>query len=275
MSATDLFRGQALKRVSSPEQLDRVVRTTLPLQWLALITLLAVVAAAVAWSAIATVLTTVPSVGLYIPLGGLDPASTPVAGVVTSLPAFTVGTRVSAGQVLATVTAPVARGATGPPPIYNVLAPLDGVVVDADQLSGTYQNAGHTLGLIQPSGRPLVVYSYVSDLQAPVIHPGVAVQVTFGGVGGTYGYAKGVVSTVSQYPVDPATVEILTGNASLADVVKGFGPSKEIVIRMTPSSTPSGLAWSRGQGPPGKLPPGLPIDVQFVVGTHHPISNVI
>jgi hypothetical protein len=105
MSATDLFRGQALKRVSSPEQLDRVVRTTLPLQCPALITLLAVVAAAVAWSAIATVLTTVPTVGLYIPLGGLDPASMPVAGIVTSLPAFTVGTRVSAGQVLATVAA--------------------------------------------------------------------------------------------------------------------------------------------------------------------------
>jgi hypothetical protein len=182
---------------------------------------------------------------------------------------------VTAGQVLATVTAPVARGAPGPPAVYNVLAPLRGVVVDADQLSATYQGAGHTLGLIQPSGRELVVYSYVSDLKAPPIHPGIAAQVTFGGVGGAYGYAKGIVTSVSQYPVDPATVDTLTGSAALADVVRGFGPSKEIIITMTPSSTPSGLAWASGQGPPGKLPSGLPIDVQFVVGSHHPISNVI
>jgi hypothetical protein len=149
------------------------------------------------------------------------------------------------------------------------------VVVNVYHLAGTYQAAGQTVGVIQPSGRPLVAYTYVSDLQAPALHRGLAAQVTFGGTGAAYGYAKGVVASVSQYPVDPATVQSLTANTSLADVAKGLGPVKEVIVTLTPASTPSGLAWARGQGPPGQLPPGLPIDVQFVVGSHHPISNVI
>src|SRR5205823_2113958 len=52
--STTLFRRQALERVSSPEQLDQTVRASLPLQWVALVSLLAVVAGAVAWAAIAT-----------------------------------------------------------------------------------------------------------------------------------------------------------------------------------------------------------------------------
>jgi hypothetical protein len=273
--STALFRRQALERVSSPEQLDRTVRAALPLQWVALITLLVVVAAAVAWSAIATVPTTVQAQGIYLVFGGLHPATTPAAGIVRRDPSLGVGAQVSAGQVLATVTTPVARGAPGPPPIYDVVAPLDGMVVDLYHFDGTYQAANQDFALIQPSGRPLVVYSYVSDLKAPVLHRGVAAQVTFGGAGAAYGYAKGVVASVSQYPVDPATVQSLTGNNSLADVAKGLGPVKEVVVTLTPSSTPSRLAWGRGEGPPGKLPAGLPIDVQFVVGSHHPISNVI
>jgi hypothetical protein len=273
--STNLFRGQALKRISSPEQLDRTVRATVPLQWVALIVLLAVVAATVAWSAIATVPTTVSGSGIYLPVGGLRPASTPVAGTVTASPALTVGAQVSAGQVLATVTPPVAQGTPGPPPSYAVAAPLDGVVVTAYPLSGTFENAGQILGLVEPTGRRLVVYSYVSDLQAPALHRGVEAQVNLGELGGAYGYAKGQVAAVSQYPVDPETVQSLTNNSSLVDVLKSLGPTKEVIITMTPSSTPSGIAWGRGQGPPGKLPPGLPADPKFVVGSHHPISNVI
>lgn len=274
--STALFRRRALERVSSPEQLDQVVRAALPLQWVALIALLVVVAGAVAWSAIATVPTTVPGPGIYLPVGGLHPASTPVAGTVTSLPALSVGNQVSAGQTLATVTAPAAQGAPGAPPTYGVLAPLDGVVVNVYHLSGTYEGAGQTVGVIEPSGRPLVVYSYVDDLKAPALHRGTEAQVSFaGGIGATYGFAKGVVASVSPYPVDPATVQALTANTSLADVARGLGPIREVIVDLTPSSTPSGLAWARGQGPPGKLPAGLGIDMTFVVGSHHPISNVI
>jgi HlyD family secretion protein len=272
-----MFRAKALKRISSPEQLDSVVRAALPLQWLALIVLLAVVSAAVAWASIATVPTTVQAHGIYIPVGGLHPADTPAAGFITKLPALAVGNEVKAGEPLAIVTTPVARGASSPPLTYDVVAPLDGVVVDVYHLSGTYQTPGRTVGLVEPGGpgRPLVVYSYVSDAKASALHPGVAAQVTFGGVGSDYGYAEGVVSSVSQYPVDAESVQSVTANISLVKAVQALGPAKEVIVTLTPSSTPSGLTWARGEGPPGMLPPGLPIDVQFIVGSHHPISYVI
>jgi hypothetical protein len=274
--STALFRRQALERISSPEQLDRVVRAARPLQWVALIALLVVVAATVAWAAIATVPTTFAAQGFYTTVGGLHPATTPVAGILTRLPVTVVGAQVSAGQVLATVTTPVPRDTAGTPPIYNVVAPQNGVVVDVYHLSGTYQDVNQDVALIQPTGRPLVVYSFVPTEKASGLRRGVPAQVTFGaGVGAALGYAKGVVDSVSQYPVDPAIVQDLTESTSIADAVRAQGPSKEVVVTLTPSRTPSGLAWARGQGPPGRLPPGLPIDVQFVLGSHHPISNVI
>jgi hypothetical protein len=273
--STALFRRKALERVSSPEQLDRVVRAALPLQWVALVALLLVVAAAVAWAVIATVPTTLSGAGIYLPVGGLHPASTPIAGTVTASPALTVGAQVSEGQVLATVTPPVAQGTPGPPPSYPVSSPLTGVVVTSYPLSGTFEGAGQVLGLVQPTDRPLVVYSYVSDQTANGLSRGTEVQVDIAGLGGAYGYAKGKVAAVSQYPVDPESVQSLTNNSSLVDVLTSLGPTKEVIVSMTPASTPSGIAWGRGQGPPGRLPPGLPADPKFIVGSHHPISNVI
>src|SRR5205085_7582720 len=140
---------------------------------------------------------------------------------------------------------------------------------------GTFEPADQTLGVIQPTGRPLVVYSYVSDLEAPALARGTEAQVELAGAGAAFGYAKGAVASVSQFPVDPATVKSLTANTALGDIARSLGPVREVIITLTPASTPSGIAWGRGQGPPGKLPAGLPADPKFVVGSHHPISNVI
>ena len=150
------------------------------------------------------------------------------------------------------------------------------MVVDVDDLSGTYVGAGDILGDIEPAGRPLVVYAYLSTEDASGLTPGVPAQVSFGaGIGATYGYTKGVVDSVSRYPVDPANVETIAESSSIVDEVRALGPAKQIVVRLTPASTPSGLAWGHGQGPPGRVPTGLPASVQFVVGSHHPISNVL
>jgi hypothetical protein len=65
-------------------------------------------------------------------------------------------------------------------------------------------------------------------------------------------------------------------SASLVQRVQRLGVSNQVVVAMTLSAhTPSGLAWPSGNGPPKEVPPGLSSTVQFVLGTHHPIDNVL
>jgi HlyD family secretion protein len=65
-----LFRQEALERVSSPEQLDRLMRVTRPAGWIALIALAAVVVTAVVWSVWGTVPTRVQGGGILFGSGG-------------------------------------------------------------------------------------------------------------------------------------------------------------------------------------------------------------
>ena len=50
-----LFRQEAMDKTLSPDELDRLMRVTSPRGWLALIALLALVAAAVAWGVFGTI----------------------------------------------------------------------------------------------------------------------------------------------------------------------------------------------------------------------------
>ncbi len=62
MAATsdNIFRQAALERLSSPDQLDRLISLSSPLSWAALAALLVLLAAIVSWSILGTVPTRVP-----------------------------------------------------------------------------------------------------------------------------------------------------------------------------------------------------------------------
>ena len=66
----DIFRKSALERLSSPEQLDRLVTVTSPKTWLALLMLCVIVAAAIAWSIFGRLPTRVEGNGILISNGG-------------------------------------------------------------------------------------------------------------------------------------------------------------------------------------------------------------
>src|SRR5689334_8616859 len=65
-----LFRQIALERLSSPDQLDRLMRVTDPKTWLALAALAALTLAVVLWSIFGSVATSVRAQGVVIREGG-------------------------------------------------------------------------------------------------------------------------------------------------------------------------------------------------------------
>jgi hypothetical protein len=264
-----MFRERALRRISSPEQLDRLVQVTSPRRWIGLGALLVVAVGVIVWSAVASVPTTLSGPGFLLPLGGLREVQAPTSGTVATLD-LAIGQHIVAGQSVGSVSGPDGGAVT-------VRAPETGVVSETDTVRNAFVEAGERLGLVEPIGWPLVLYSYVPANVAADLAPGTPVHVTFGaGIGSTFGYARARVQSVSQFPVTPERLAFILQDSSVINQVEALGASNEVLIELDLSArTPSGLAWGSGSGPPGRLPAGLPAKVEFIVGSHHPIDNLL
>lgn len=99
-TAERLFRSAALKKLSSPEDLDRLVRITRPIGWVAGLALAVMLACGIAWSLLGALPTRVPGSGILLSQGGRV-IEVPVrgAGILTALD-VALGDRVQAGQVI-------------------------------------------------------------------------------------------------------------------------------------------------------------------------------
>src|SRR5262245_32678642 len=97
-----IFRQVALERLSSPEQLDQMMRVTTPRGWLALLALIGLIVTVAAWSVSDTIPTEVLGRGILIRGGRLLSVIAPASGQVEALD-VRVGDRVQPGQVIARV----------------------------------------------------------------------------------------------------------------------------------------------------------------------------
>ena len=105
MEPSSLFRKVALERMSSPEQLDQLLRVTTPRAWLALIGLVALVGVTVLWGVLGQVTTKVQGQGVLIRSGGVQSVVPTGAGRVLEV-RVRVGQHVNRGQVIATIAQP-------------------------------------------------------------------------------------------------------------------------------------------------------------------------
>jgi HlyD family secretion protein len=104
ISADKIFRQAALDRLASPEQLDGLVRLTGLRLWIALATLLTLLAMAVAWGIFGSVPTRVMGKGILVNRGSrIVELTAPAAGQLTEL-RVQVGDMVAKGQDIGAVT---------------------------------------------------------------------------------------------------------------------------------------------------------------------------
>ncbi len=105
MEPSSLFRKVALERMSSPEQLDQLLRVTTPRAWIALTGLVALVGVTVLWGVLGQVTTKVQGQGVLIRSGGVQSVVPTGAGRVLEV-RVQVGQHVNSGQVIATIAQP-------------------------------------------------------------------------------------------------------------------------------------------------------------------------
>ncbi len=97
-----LFRESALERLSSPEQLDQLLRVTSPRGWVSLVAIWALLGMVVAWSILGRVPTKEEGQGIIVAGGGLKVVVAPGTGRLTAID-VEVGDVVEIDQVVAAI----------------------------------------------------------------------------------------------------------------------------------------------------------------------------
>lgn len=104
----DMYRKSALEKLSSPEQLDRMIVITSPSFWLAMLGAGLVILLALIWAIVGRLPVTVSSNGIYISDDGVRTVYADTAGVVASVD-VSVGDTVTEGQTVVTVADPQSK----------------------------------------------------------------------------------------------------------------------------------------------------------------------
>ena len=105
MADRSIFRKAALDRLSSPEQLDRLMQVTEPRGWLALGGLCAIILFGAVWSVVGTIPTTITGQGILLSSEGIREIESLGSGVLSDL-RVDVGHRVSPDDTIAIVRQP-------------------------------------------------------------------------------------------------------------------------------------------------------------------------
>lgn len=105
--ANPLFRETALQNLSSPEQLDQLIKITRPRAWLVLATMGFVLAATLLWSVFGSLPSTLSGQGIIVRQGGTYNIVALGGGVITDFEDFKTGQLIRKGQVLCHVTQPL------------------------------------------------------------------------------------------------------------------------------------------------------------------------
>ena len=265
-----LFREEAMDKMLSPDELDRLMRVTSPRGWLALIGLLALVAAAVVWGVFGTIPVQL-SGDKGILLGGdsRSQAVSQVSGLVTDV-RVKIGDDVQEGQVLARVG--FAGGAE-----TDVVSLFDGRVDEILIEKGVLLERGQSVAVIKERYEPLQAFVFVPGEQGKQLKKGMQVHVLPSTVKAEeHGFIQGEVTSVSKFPVTEVGMYLLLENQSLVDELRTGSNQYRVDIKLLKDpSTPSGFKWSSSQGPPFSITRGTLCTATFVLGEERPVNLVL
>lgn len=159
----------------------------------------------------------------------------------------------------------------------NVVSPYSGEVTELRVAPGSAVTAGVPILSIQPDLDQLDVLIYVPSIMAKQIHTGFEAQISPSTVRREeYGYLRGEVASVADYPATPAALMRNFQNEPLVGSLTGGGPVTELHIRLFPDNvTPSGYRWSSRLGPRMKLSSGTLVSAEIVTRRQRPIDFVL
>lgn len=268
-----IFRQAALERLSSPEQLDQLVRVTHPLGWLSLLALSLVLLSAVVWGVVGRLPIQVTGQGILISTGGIHDVVSPGPGQVMNVYGQA-GDVIRAGQMVAEI-------ADASQSRIPVSSPYSGRILELKVDSGSQVESGTPLLSVEglnPDGLvDLVAVIYTAPAEGKKIQPGMQVQVSPSTVRREeYGFMLGKVASVGQFPATSQGMQRVLGNPELVKTLSAGGAPIEVRVELVRSTTTaSGYSWSSQAGPPIGVDSGTLCNAWITLGEQRPLSLVL
>jgi HlyD family secretion protein len=159
----------------------------------------------------------------------------------------------------------------------QIKSTVTGRVIEMKKNVGDRVQYGEVIATIEPPSASLEPIIYVSSTIGKRIKPGMEAQISPSTIKREeFGFMKGEVLAVGEYPVSPEAVMSVVANKTLAQELIGNATKLEVRVKLRASeSTPSGYEWSSSAGPPFKIDSGTRLLVSFVVDRKPPIAYVL
>jgi HlyD family secretion protein len=159
----------------------------------------------------------------------------------------------------------------------NVVSPFAGQVVELRAVQGTLVEAGSPILTVQPTATQLQVILYLPPDKAKAVFPGMEAQVSPSLVKREeYGFIRGTVTYVAEFPASAAAMMRNFENQTLVDALLKAGPVTEVHLTLAPDpGTYSGFKWSSGKGPAIKLSSGTICTALVVTRQQPPVTLLL
>lgn len=158
----------------------------------------------------------------------------------------------------------------------NITTPFTGVVTELKVSEGMMVDAGQAVLSVQSEVEDLELIGYITSARAKETKVGMEVQVSPSVVKREeFGFIRGVVTHVSEYPATRASVMRNFANDSLVDAFVAAGPVTEVWVRLRRApNDPTALMWSGLRRPNVTITSGTMCGIRIETRHQRPIELV-
>ena len=272
----NLFRKEAMEEVTSPDDLDQAIRI-IPLKThLLMMGIVLFALAGVLWGLYGEVPVTVHGRGIIMPDEGVKYILSYEAGIIRSV-GVKPGQFISEGEVVGTLET---DDESGRPKYIDIVAKANGRVIEVRALVGDYVHSEEKLISViaeteNQEMRKAIMFVPVE--QGETLKRGLHVHINPISVNKEeYGYIKGIIDEVSDYPVSRQRMLALLGTETLVSHFADGQILLEVEVDLfLDEKTESGYQWSTPNGPPFEVHEGTLCDADFITEIKKPVQLVM
>ncbi len=266
----DLYRKSALERMRSPEELDKVLKISSPMSWLALGGITLIIIVTLVWSILGTIPETVSTKGIVSSIVGSNSIYTQDAGTVVSLRVRT-GDEVHLGD-------PVMTYRNSSNEVIEVRSDQVGTVSDLAVKKGDKFTPGKDVIRVSPvSYASQIVVCYVPLSNAKKLERGMQVNITLDSLdSNSYGHMVARIINIDAYATPKAGMSSVIGSDNnLEATFTKDGAVVAVACELYPDpSTTSGYYWSNSKGGTVAVKNGTLVTAKIITEEVAPITKL-
>ena len=155
-----------------------------------------------------------------------------------------------------------------------------GIVLELLKHTGDPVSNGETIAIVSAGGShagDIRLVAYVSAVDGKKVRPGMSVYFSPSALrAADYGYLKGIVASVSLFPVSGDSISAELKNSDFAGTLTRNGPVMRVEVDFLPSSrTRSGLEWTSRYGSSATVETGMVGSLLINTDYRRPVSYIL